>query len=684
MTSKQVRPAAHPDQLPEWMTEDRLAVLRVVCDTIVPSIQRADDPDGFWARSATDLGADLGVVEALTGLPDEQREGLLGLVDALGALGIQAASQLSREQLLATTALLGPAATAGVAALVNLTLFFSYGLPDPATGKNPMWKTLGYPGPTVVPPRGTKTIVPVVPERDTELEADVVVVGSGAGGGVIAGRLAEEGLKVVVLEAGGYFDESDFDQIEIAAYQKMYWRGGPQPTADSNFALQAGATLGGGTTVNWTNCLRTRPWVREEWAGEHGLDDVAGPEFDRHLDAVSRRISVNDKCSDLNGPNQRLRDAAEAIGWSFEVLSRNADPATYQPETAGYLGFGDPTGSKQGTLKTYLQDAYDAGADILVRTRAERVLVEDGRACGVEAVYADPASGTTARVTVWAPRVVVACGSLESPALLLRSDIGGPEVGKNLRLHPALAAVGTYPTPQKAWWGAGMTGLIHEFEHPENGYGFLIEAPQYTTAAAAAFTPWTGGEAHKSAMASSPSDAWSIALLRDHGSGQVSIDADGQSVVTYSVTDEIDLANLRTAVDTLIRQHHAAGAVQIRLLAAGLPTWRHGEDLDAFIAQAQDIPFRAGGYRLFSAHQMGTCRMGADPGTSVADPRGELHGVKGVWIGDGSAFPTPSGTNPMLSILALADRTADEILRDNQHAPTSPQIEEAEFPEARQ
>jgi Choline dehydrogenase and related flavoproteins len=106
---------------------------------------------------------------------------------------------------------------------------------------------------------------------------------------VIAGKLAGAGLKLVVLEAGGYFDESDFNQLELWAYQNIYWRGGPTLTADMNINIQAGATLGGGSTVNWTNCLRTRPWVREEWAREHGLEGVDGPDYDRHLDAVSQR-----------------------------------------------------------------------------------------------------------------------------------------------------------------------------------------------------------------------------------------------------------------------------------------------------------------------------------------------------------------------------------------------------------
>jgi choline dehydrogenase-like flavoprotein len=152
-----------------------------------------------------------------------------------------------------------------------------------------------------------------------------------------------------------------------------------------------------------------------------------------------------------------------------------------------------------------------------------------------------------------------------------------------------------------------------------------------------------------------------IALTRDRGHGRVVLDANGEAVPFYDATDELDQRNMRLGIDKLARLHHAAGAVQISYLADGLPLWRLGDDLDAFIERAQRKHLGAGGARLFSAHQMGTCRMGRDRETSVANPWGELHDTHGVFIGDGSAFPTPSGTNPMISIMALAHRTAEAM-----------------------
>ena len=641
------------------LNEQQRATLQAVCDTIVPAIERDPDPHGFWGRRASELGINHAVEAIVLGLPDPaSRDGLIELLDVLGLQRLaQAPSQASREQILRNLTLASPAAAGGVAALTAMTLFLFYGAPiDPQTGQNPNWPTFGYPGPVSAPPQVPKAIEPVVPSEGQVLEADVVVVGSGAGGGVVAATLAQAGMKVVVLEAAGYFNEADFTQLEIPAYQQMYWRGGPTPTADQNVSLQAGISLGGGTTINWTNCLRTYDWVREQWAREHGLEDVDGPEYDRHLDHVLGRIGATADCSDINGPQQRLKEGCEALSWSTHAVIRNADPEKYSPDTAGYIGFGDQSGSKLSAEKTFLRDAVDHGAEVLVRARAMKVIVEGGRAAGVEAVY-DGAVPFTVR----APRVVVACGALESPALLLRSGIGGPATGRYLRLHPCIAVFGQYGEDQRAWWGAPHTFLSDEFADLGNGYGFLIEAAQYTTALGASALPWTSGAEHKELLADFRLGASFIALTRDHGHGHVTVDPNGEALPFYSVHDPVDVRNIYTGVEKIARLHEAAGARQIFSLAGGLPRWRVGDDLDGFIARAQRVPLRAGGHKLFSAHQMGSCRMGTDPATSVANPWGELHDTPGVFIGDGSAFPTPSGTNPMVSIMALAHRTAEAI-----------------------
>ena len=189
---------------------------------------------------------------------------------------------------------------------------------------------------------------------------------------------------MIVLEAGGLFDESDFNGYELWAYQNLYWRGGPNPTADMNVSLYAGAGYGGGTTINWTNCLRTKPWVREQWAREHGLEGLDGPDFDRHLDAVWERLSVTDRCS----RPQRHADAHEAraptrsAGRSRRSRATSTSRATRR-DSAGFIGFGDQTGAKQSTAQAPTSPTrVERGAEVIVRCFAERVLVEGGRAAG--------------------------------------------------------------------------------------------------------------------------------------------------------------------------------------------------------------------------------------------------------------------------------------------------------------
>jgi choline dehydrogenase-like flavoprotein len=644
------------------LTDSQRAVLRALADTVVPSLQRDEDPTGFWAASGSDLGADVGVAHVLAGLPDEQRTGLLSLLDGLHVLGFATGSQRSREQLMRNVALMGAAPAAGMNALTSLTTALAYCAPDPTTGVNPTWKAFGYDGPPKVSPGGGEPLPLFVPEgSDQVLEADACIVGSGAGGGLIAGVLADAGLNVVVLEAGPSRNESDFLGYELPAFQDMFWRGGVTTTADMNVSMLAAATLGGGPTVNWSNCLRTPEWVRDHWAGEFGLKDVATPDFDEHIDAVWARLGVNDRCSDLNGPHLRMRDGAEALGWSFTTLSRNADPSVYSPESAGHIGFGDRSGAKIDVRRTYLRDAVEAGGRVIANCAAERVLVEGGRAAGVQATYTDPQTGARTALTVKAPQVVVACGSLESPALLLRSGIGGPAVGRYLHLHPVVAFLGIYPEETNPWWGAPMTAMVDEFANIEDGYGFLIQNAQWAPSIIAAGIARASGAEHKETIARLGNAAWLIGIPRDRGHGSVTIDDNGNAVVNYAMTDEVDIRVARVSIEKQIRLHHAAGAEQIVPFAPISLRWRRGDDLEAFIAEMHKIPLRAGGMRIFSAHQMSSCRMGTDPETSVANPSGELHDTPGVYVGDASAMPTASGANPMISAMSLAHRTAEAI-----------------------
>ncbi|GAB7189446.1 GMC family oxidoreductase [Kineococcus sp. NUM-3379] len=671
---------------PEFTDVHREA-LRALADTFVAEVPAPGgrDPDGFWARRAGDVGVPAAAEQHLSArLPGPQLAGVLSLLEALALAGLPLQPQPAREALLSAVAESSPQARAGVDALRQLVLLLAYGAPDPATGTNPFWRTWGYPGPVSRPPRVPKRLAPLVPDGDTVLDADVVVVGSGSGGGVVAGELALAGRDVVVLEWGGYFDQPDFPQYELWAYQNLCLRGGLFPTADLNVAVLAGSALGGGSTVNWSNCVRPRPDVRRRWAREHGLTGVDGPDFDAHVEAVLRRISASTACSDVNDVHRRLAEGADALGWHLRTAELNLLPDRYDPAVAGFAGFGDQSGAKQGTLKTWLQDAADAGARILVRTRAERVLVEDGRAVGVLARYADPASGSTAAVRVRARQVVLACGALETPALLLRSGIGGPAAGRGLRLHPSGIVGGTYPQPQHTWWGPPQSAILDQFAEREKGFGFLVEGVHHSFALTAAASRWHDAAQHKELMSRLGHTAWFCGIVQDRGCGTVTLDDDGEAVHTYPFDDPLDRRHFADALEAMVRLHHAAGAEEIHVPSQVLEPWRSGRDVEEFVAAVRATPPGPGGIAAFSAHQMGGAVAGTDPATSVTGPTGELHDTAGVWIGDTSTFPTASGVNPMVSCMALARRTSRFVLAALAGVPVGGDVVELPREEARE
>jgi choline dehydrogenase-like flavoprotein len=651
------------------LSEIQRDTLKQVCDTFVPSVEVPDDPTGFFARPASALQIP-DVIEAQLAsgaVPEDQLDGLRQLLDALAAQGFNEAPLAAREQMLHGFMDSDPGALAGLSAFRGLSLMLFYGIPDPATGRNPNWEAIGYPGPRAAPPsaeEAPKTISVTRPsDADLTLSADVVVVGSGSGGGVVAGMLAKQGKDVVVLEAGGYYNEADFNQLELWAYEKLYRAGGVAQTANGSLALMTGSNLGGGSTVNWTNCLRTSDWVREEWETEHGLEGLTGKDYDGHLDAIWERLQVNDRCSDFNGPSLRLKEGCEALGWDFRAITRNADRDRYDPDLAGLMGFGDVTGAKLGTLKTYLQDAADEGARFVVDCHVERVLVQNGRAAGVEGTYR-AADGRSTRVVVRAQTVVLAAGALDTPGVLLRSGIGGPAAGDYLRLHPATVMPAVFDEPQKAWWGAPQTALSDEFANLQDGYGFLIETSHASPALTGSAVPWVTGQQHKEYMANGPVTAGLVMLIRDRGHGRVTIDAAGNPVHSYDLHDALDIKHFRGALAALARLNAAAGAQEMYTLHRKLVRWSRatGEDIETFAKRAHDAPLDPYEQAIFSLHHMGSARMGKDPATSVADPWGQLHDTPGVWIGDASAFPSASGTNPMITTMALAHRTATNIL----------------------
>jgi choline dehydrogenase-like flavoprotein len=650
--------------VPWWFdarVAERTRVLAAVADTFVASFEADGDDETavFLRRSASDAG----VPALLAGVIDGDLDSLLS---ELGEAGFVAASDAERRRLIRGVGARGGGSRQRLRVLKGAVMGAYYGAAD-EQGRNPVWPALGYPGPISVPPtpeQAPKTIrvEPLAGDAVT-FRSDAVVVGSGAGGSVVAAELQAAGLDVVIVEQGGYRNESDFRQLEGVAAAEMYLRGGLFWSESGSIGILAGATLGGGTVINSMVCLRPPGAIRRDWAAR-GLDGLDGASFDADLDAVAARLNVNTERTIPNRTNQLMAEALDARGLPWETLPRNVTDDD-DPAFCGYCNAGCQQGCKRSTLQTYLQDASDHGARVVVDCAVERVLVEDGRAAGVVARAAGD-RGQDVAVTVSAPVVVVAAGGVETPAILLRSGIGGPAVGKHLRLHPAYFVGGVYDEDVQPWRGQFQALACLAFADPADGSGFLIESVNVSLPFWAGALPFTNARAHKERMLRLRNVASWHGLTHDHGSGDVVLDHDGEALVRWGLDDPVDRRTAAQIHVELARMHLARGAREIMTFHWDDLTWREGDDRDAWLARLGQGPHDGTAY---SAHQMGSCRMGADASTTVADGRGELHDAPGVWIGDAAGLPTAPGVNPMLTIMALARRTARAILADHGRTP---------------
>jgi long-chain-alcohol oxidase len=535
------------------------------------------------------------------------------------------------------------------AAVTPIALLAAYAWPGPARDAS------GYPGPLGPAPDVPRRLRPLRLDGDDELACDVVVVGSGAGGGVAAAELARAGLDVVVLEKGGHAAERDFTHQEGDAYRDLYLYGLTLTTDDLACRILAGSTLGGGTVVNYSTSFPTPPAVLAEWAAVSGVDAFVSGEVAASLEAVAGRLGVTEAQSRPGARDRLLERGLERLGWHAGPLPRNVRGCP-QDAGCGWCGFGCRHGAKQSTLVTYLEDAAAAGCRLVVGADARRVLVDDGRATGLEAV-----AGGGHRLVVRARAVVAAAGAIETPALLLRSGLGG-QVGHHLRLHPGTAAVGEFPEPVRWWEGTLQTRWSAALRERLGAYAPIFETVPVHPGTAAVALPWRSAAGHRALMERSANLSLVAVLCRDSGAGRVRVDRDGSPRVRWRLApaDEARMAAGLAAAGEVLA---AAGASEVFSLHRQQLAFRPGSPAAhrAWAEATRRAGFAGGRATLASYHQMGSCRIGADPATSAVGPDHQTHEVAGLFVADASLFPTASGVNPMLSVMALAHRAAAKV-----------------------
>jgi long-chain-alcohol oxidase len=628
-----------------------------ICDTFVPG--------GGGLPSATEVGVPEAMIMAVGTNPSEaEREQFAGVLEAWDTqiAGSEQApfsslSQAERERtLLAMADSADVQARAGFQALRKGILLSYYCIPHEGEGPNPVDEALGYPGP-LGPPADPppKTIKPLEVTEDTELDCDVCVVGSGAGGGAAAGVLASSGLDVVLLEAGGYYSEEDFDGAELPGYARLYLNGGGVATDNQSIGLLAGSCLGGGTVVNYTWCFRPPDHVRADWKERFGLDEWAGPGFDASLDTVWERLSISPESSIPSERDHAMRKGLESLGWHSEVMQRNCKGCT--EEVCRLCHYGCQIGAKQSTMKTWLQDAYDAGARILVETPVNRVLIEGGQARGVEA---RTLGGHL--VTVRAKAVALAAGAIHTPAIMVRSGMDGGQVGKNLMLHPVLITWGIFDEDVRPWEGTLGATFSDEFLDMGEGYGIKYEQAATPPSILAIFAPWRGSRENAELMQALRYTAGYGGLQRARDGGEVVVGRDGLPTPRWELSD-FDRDVMRRGLDGAAQILEAGGARRIYSSHAGWVSYEPGRDggREGLLEAADRCGWGPAQVTLGSFHLMGTARMGTSPGSSVCNPDGETWDVKGLYVVDGAVLPTGLGVNPMVTIEAAAHKISSGL-----------------------
>lgn len=681
--------ASPPPTIPSGWSPGELATLAELAETFVrgSSVRRSG-----LAADGLSRAADPGQLRQLRLVLRILESRVVNLLLTGRPVPFRDRSPADRERVLlawATSRL--PLRRSAFQAFRKLLTFLAYADPGPPGMPNPLHAAIGYrpdrppvtTRPTAIRPlelRAPDSADPIV------LEADVVVVGSGAGGGVIASELTRAGRSVVVVEAGPFVDEAHLPTDELDAYDRVYLNHGLLTTWDGAVTMLAGTGVGGGTLVNWMTSIAAPDDVRADWARDHGIDGVDGAAFDDDVAAIEREIGVAPATVIPPKDGVILRGAA-ALGWEAAPTRRNASDCG----DCGSCPFGCPRGAKQSTMRVHLAAAAAAGARIVDRARVTKILLDGGRAVGVEAELRidDPAPAgagagssvgpvrpPTRRLVVRANQVVVAAGALRTPAVLLGSGLDHPAIGRHLRLHPVPVIAGLFDDPIDMWRGTMQAARSLEFIRPDGGRnGYVIESAPGHPGLIALALPWEGTGAHADLLGRIRHVAPLIAITRDGGEGRVRLTGAGKVRIDYRL-DARGVATLRHALVSMAGIARAAGARQI--LAAGTPPRWHGrsrvapgQEARAFVVfedALRAFDFAPNRGSVFSAHQMGTVRMGASAG-HPCDPAGRVRTrggavVSGLYVGDGSLFPTGLGVNPMITIMALARRVARTVVAE--------------------
>lgn len=511
--------------------------------------------------------------------------------------------------------------------------------------------------PLAVPAHGLKVTQAsdVAAGATLRVQADAVVVGSGAGGAITAYELAKAGRKVVVLEAGPYVPSEQFTEMMAVSMGTMYADHGGQSNSTGDISILQGVCVGGSTVVNAALCFRTPDHYLHLWGREYGLRNLTPATMKPYFEKVERNLNivqVQDYETSVGG--NLIAEGLRKLKLPLGKARRNVKDCVL----TGFCFAGCKSDRKRSMLVTYLPWAVAHGATIHSDTRVTKVLADRGAATGVQAEVVDPATGQVkATLQVDAPIVVLAAGPVQTPLLLQKSGLANRsgQVGKNFACHPTLSVTAVFDRAVDDFHGATHSLYMDRDALPQRGGYLLLNAVQDPVEAATQVEPGTG-KPFVAYMQQYRNTIRLISLIHDKNNGEVRWE-NGAKQIVYDVDDE-DFEAMKKGLVTTCKVLFASGAQQLHLPTSQPLTIDRVEDVERVIGGLKNEKAR---YRYTSFHPQGTCRMGADPTTTVVDPHGQTHDVKRLYVADASLLPTSIGYNPSETVYALAHYIADRL-----------------------
>lgn len=496
-------------------------------------------------------------------------------------------------------------------------------------------------------------------DKNLDLSTEVLIIGSGAGGAVVAGELADGGYSVTVVEEGGHYSRKDYSKFTPSeTFRYMYRDYGGTPVMGIGdtplILLQHGRCVGGSSTVNGGVCFRTPDYVIDDWREKHQLSTFTQERMEGIFERIESKVQVGRVPEELHsGGARKIIEISQKKGLSGHTIDRNVVDCDGCCRCISCC----PHDNKKSVLITYLKTAREKGATVYSDMRVDELIIKGGKAVGARGSVLDRRTGCRRhKFSIRAKVVVVAASSVGTPLLLQKAGVGrrSGQVGRNLTLHPGARVYGVFDEPLEAWKGAFQSYVIDEFY--QEGIKMITIIPP--TGVVAATLPGFGEENWEHMQNFRNLSAFGV-MISDVSTGRVRHVLNRVPLLTYKMLPE-DKSKLLRGLIRLGQMYFEAGAHTVYLPFHQTPVVRSRDELDSLNVDKIKGKWVESG----SQHPLGTCRMGVNPKTSVVSESGETHDVKNLFVADGSIVPTSVAVNPQITIMSLATKVADHILEN--------------------